>query len=466
MLRNAKGKSPFAIGYDLPAGYTDSLASPSGRFMIYYDTNSTTADSNTTLAFAEQAAVEADSAYAFEIQDLGYTAPEFTSDNHYNIYLAPLHSGDRAYGATYTYRQLSSSPSGNERWRTFTQVDDQFHSHVYATLGYDALRITIFHEFFHATQFSGYGTPPSLPNYIYFQEMSSVWMEWLSTPRVKDYLQYVGSYLSHLNLEFDLPVDVGEYGEYLYFAYLTKRFQDTSIIKKIWTYYRDSSTDPIACIDAVLHDYGSSFCNEYQNFGAQLMQVANPALTPDISDPTLLPIGSVPITEAPMGQPTPFTDNALSLNFISTSSGNESCLEVFARDTDRAVQSTATITFPGLGTPPNLTFDIPTNYCDTELCTGGVQVYPNPFISTGSTVAYLLASTGPNQPASVAMNILGLDMNEIRSTKVPAVAYKGSWDAVWDGRDDNGKLVPSGEYFYTLHVDGMLKVGKVIVVKK
>jgi flagellar hook assembly protein FlgD len=67
------------------------------------------------------------------------------------------------------------------------------------------------------------------------------------------------------------------------------------------------------------------------------------------------------------------------------------------------------------------------------------------------------------------MNIMDLDMNEIRAVKYTAstiLPYKGSWNAEWDGRDDNGLLVPSGEYIYTLHVDGALKVGKVVVVRK
>jgi flagellar hook assembly protein FlgD len=67
------------------------------------------------------------------------------------------------------------------------------------------------------------------------------------------------------------------------------------------------------------------------------------------------------------------------------------------------------------------------------------------------------------------MNIMDLNMNEVRATKYTSttlVPFKGSWNATWDGRDDNGKLVASGEYLYSLHVDGALKVGKIVVVRK
>ncbi len=74
-------------------------------------------------------------------------------------------------------------------------------------------------------------------------------MEWLSTPNVKDYLNYVWQYLSTLEHRFDLSPSTG-YGQYIYFAYLTHRFNDTGFVKQMWEYYRDSSTDPMACIDA------------------------------------------------------------------------------------------------------------------------------------------------------------------------------------------------------------------------
>jgi flagellar hook assembly protein FlgD len=66
----------------------------------------------------------------------------------------------------------------------------------------------------------------------------------------------------------------------------------------------------------------------------------------------------------------------------------------------------------------------------------------------------------------VVINVTALGLNEIRSTKSPALPFQGTWNAVWDGRDDNGNLVQSGEYLYTLHVDGALKVGKIVVVRK
>lgn len=458
---------------------TDSVLSPSGRFMIFYDAIASDTDSITAPAFVESARNEVDSAYAFEIDSLGYTPPQFTEGTHYNIYIAPVHINPDTkldyYGATYPLAggDLTPGPSGVDRTRTFIAIDNSFNSVIYATHGLNALRITIFHEFFHMVQFSGYAHPPS--NEIFIQEMSSVWMEWLSTPNVKDYLNYVWQYLSTLNTEFDFSPSTG-YGQYIYFAYLTHRFNDTGFVKQIWEYYRDSSNDPMACIEHVLEEHGTNFCSEYERFGTELMQAGShyngSSLLPDAQ---LLPTDTIQVNLLAPDASLAFVTNALSLQFAGIGSCDETCIEIIARDTNRDEQSNATIAFTGLGSPALLTLDDPAAYCDTELCqfflastSPGLQVFPDPFVSNGSDSVYILASSC-TQPIAVVMNIMDLNMNEVRSTKFSSTTlapYKGSWNATWDGRDDNGKLVASGEYLYSLHVDGALKVGKIVVVRK
>jgi hypothetical protein len=465
---NPKAKSPL---FALPIGITDSIFSPSHLFLIHFDMVSADTDSITTPAFAEHAAEDADSAYDFEVNDLGYTPPAFTANGHYDIYLVPLHlpnSQYEAYGLTAPLDggDLTPSPSGNERTRSYCMIDNAFESNIYATKGYDAERITIFHEFFHLIQFSEYGHPPE--NDVFFQEMTSVWMEWLSTPNVKDYLNYVDSYLNSLDTRFDLSPSSG-YGQYLYFAYLTHRF-DTGIVKEIWTCYRDSSTDPITCIDRVLRRHGSSFCMEYQRFGAELMQTgrryAGISLLPDAQ---VLDVDTIQVSMIPADSVMSFVTFALSLQFAGTGSGNDTCIAVIARDTDRMLESNATIELPSSGQYV-FNADTPSAYCDTEVClfplTAGVQVFPNPFVLDGHDSAYLQASTLQTPPVSVVLDVYSLNSVNMRHAQEHAEPVRGAWNATWDGRDDNGHLVESGEYIYTLLVDGTLKVGKIVVVRK
>ena len=470
---NPKAKSPF---FALPVGITDSIFSPSHLFLIHFDAVSANTDSITAPAFAQRAAEEADSAYEFEVNDLGYTPPAFTTNGHYDIYLVPLHSSIQyeAYGLTAPLDggALPPSPSGNERTRSYCMIDNAFESNIYATKGYDAERITIFHEFFHLIQFSEYGHPP--PEYIFFQEMTSVWMEWLSTPNVKDYLNYVNSYLNSLDTRFDISPS-GGYGQYLYFAYLTHRFdtsivKDTGIVKEIWTYYRDSSTDPITCIDRVLRRHGSSFCMEYQRFGAELMQTGRRYTgTSLLPDAQALDADTIQVHIIPADSTMNFVTFALSLQFAGAGSGGDTCIAVIARDTNRMLESNATIELPS---PGHYVFnaDESSAYCDTEVClfplTAAVQVFPNPFVLDGHDSAYLQASTLQTPPVSVVLDVYSLNSVNMRHAQEHAQPVRGAWNATWDGRDDNGHLVESGEYVYTLLVDGALKVGKIVVVRK
>ncbi|HEY3875091.1 MAG TPA: hypothetical protein VGM92_06415, partial [Candidatus Kapabacteria bacterium] len=360
---------PNPTTYPLPTGFPDSLLSDSGRFMIYYYAQSNDPDSISTPDFVKRAAEDADSAYAFEIGVLGYTPPAYTVEyfdrvnkdtvRHYNVYLTSFHSpnGYEAYGATFILDsgQLADSPSGNDLFRSYIQTDDAFTSAIFATHGLDALRITIFHEFFHMIQFSGYGHPPNFASpysdYVYFQEMSSVWMEWLSTPTVKDYLNYVSDYLSTLDVQFDETL-TGGYGQYIFFAYLTNRFHDTSIVKKIWEYYRDSSADPITCIDEVLRrDYNSSFCEAYENFGARMIQTGRRfGGETVIPDAAVLPVDKIPVETIPVSSIVPVQISALSLQFFDAGIGQDTCIAVLARDTSRELVSNGTIEFLSLDT--------------------------------------------------------------------------------------------------------------------
>src|SRR5437879_2831920 len=72
--RNPKSEKPL---FALPTELRDSLLSPSGRFLIHYDSTGNP-DSVTDIAYVRRAAEEADSAYEFEVGELGYDPPAFT----------------------------------------------------------------------------------------------------------------------------------------------------------------------------------------------------------------------------------------------------------------------------------------------------------------------------------------------------------------------------------------------------
>ncbi|MBN1542245.1 T9SS type A sorting domain-containing protein [candidate division KSB1 bacterium] len=69
--------------------------------------------------------------------------------------------------------------------------------------------------------------------------------------------------------------------------------------------------------------------------------------------------------------------------------------------------------------------------------------YPNPF-NPSTTIEFSLAV--PGLTSLTIHNLLGQSVRILTAAALPA----GRHAVVWDGRDDNGRLLPSGIYFYRL----------------
>jgi hypothetical protein len=469
-------KSPTALD-SMPSGFRDSIVSPSGRFIIHYNLTASVADSTTPIEYARRAAVECDSAYDFEIGELGYTAPAFTDGFHYHFYLSPLHRmPQRPYGATYVLEEseLEQAPSGTRRFRSWCIIENSFPDSIYATTGYDALRVTIFHEFFHMVQFSGYGDPIFPPaRYTYFQEMSSTWMEWRSTPWVKDYLQYAKHYMSNLELRFDLIPGLGIYGQYLYFAYLSNRFGD-DVVKQCWERYRDHSSDPMTAIEMTLQSHETQWCSEYEKFGVELLHTGRRFTgVSKLPDAPVLQLDQLAIHRLNIDSSWQFISFGLSMIFAESGQEHDTCSVVIARDTDRMLQSNGTITFSANGST-SVSYDDPEAFCDTTSCVlpsiAGIDAFPNPFVLSAEQKdsVFIYASNRAAAPLSTVLDVYSIKGIHVRHYDMASnsVPVRGTWNAAWNGRDDLDKLVESGEYFYKLKVDGALKIGKILLIRK
>ena len=92
------------------------------------------------------------------------------------------------------------------------------------------------------------------------------------------------------------------------------------------------------------------------------------------------------------------------------------------------------------------------------------QNYPNPF-NPVTTICYYIPDIGP-KPAKVEIIIYNLLGSKIR-TLVSEYKYPGEYRVVWDGRDDSGKDVSSGIYFYRMLIWGseFSKAKKMILVR-
>lgn len=86
------------------------------------------------------------------------------------------------------------------------------------------------------------------------------------------------------------------------------------------------------------------------------------------------------------------------------------------------------------------------------------QSYPNPF-NTSTVISFDL-----NRPEPVTCEIYTLAGRKVRSIfqNVPA---SGRHLLKWDGRDDAGRDLPSGIYFYRLITDEFLQHKKMVLVR-
>ncbi|MCI0330762.1 MAG: FG-GAP-like repeat-containing protein [candidate division Zixibacteria bacterium] len=89
------------------------------------------------------------------------------------------------------------------------------------------------------------------------------------------------------------------------------------------------------------------------------------------------------------------------------------------------------------------------------------QNSPNPF-SSSTAIGFKLKSAARTE--SLRLEIYNLLGQKIR-TLVEERAKGGERKAVWDGKDGNGKLVPSGIYLYKLSVGTEAQVKKMVIIR-
>jgi parallel beta-helix repeat protein len=92
------------------------------------------------------------------------------------------------------------------------------------------------------------------------------------------------------------------------------------------------------------------------------------------------------------------------------------------------------------------------------------QNYPNPFNSS-TVIWYYLPDVG-YQPAEVEITVYNL-LGKVVRTLVKTRQYPGQHKVLWDGKDDSGKEVASGIYFYRMKVSGLqlVKPRKMVLLR-
>ena len=92
-------------------------------------------------------------------------------------------------------------------------------------------------------------------------------------------------------------------------------------------------------------------------------------------------------------------------------------------------------------------------------CTQLLGNYPNPF-NPSTTISFTLG-----KKRTVQVHIYNLKGQKVRSLGDTAVLEPGTHQLVWDGRNDNGKTMPSGVYLYQLQSEISIVSGKMLMMK-
>ena len=87
------------------------------------------------------------------------------------------------------------------------------------------------------------------------------------------------------------------------------------------------------------------------------------------------------------------------------------------------------------------------------------QNYPNPFNSI-TQLKYSLTSKQEQQIQLIIFDLLGRDVRSLVDEKQSA----GIYTVVWDGKDNEGKQVSSGVYFYRIISGSFVKIRKMLLL--
>ena len=240
------------VGYinDLDTALPLYAVSDEGNFRAHYDTTDVHApsledfDSNGIPDYVDSTLVYLEYAWGLIIDDLGYDIPRSDEGrgggNEVDVYIINMNG----YGATYPEATANGSSA------SYLVIDNNFSESIFYTHGYDALKVTTAHEFFHVIHFSYF---TDYEHMHWWMEQSAVWMEDRAWDDVNDYFNYLKYFFNQKMTSLD---DNNSYNNYMYGAaiwpmYLAKRFGDDQI-RLIWENARTTGNHTINGFNMVI----------------------------------------------------------------------------------------------------------------------------------------------------------------------------------------------------------------------
>jgi hypothetical protein len=399
------------------------------------------------------------------------------------------------YGLTYPE---DSGPGRNTSF-SYMEIDNDFVNPLYRTHGLAALQVTLAHEFYHAIQFGYYdGRDGS-----WWQEASATWMEEVAYPEVDDYVQYLDEFMLHPERAFDrgspFDGDTHVYGAALFAHYLDQRF-NRDLIRSTWEEFDRQERGAVELFDGVIPGGLGQAVSEFAvwNYFTGLrhrpgrfyregdkcpevsaLALATPAKVAVMDSGQVDHLGSVYLQLAPavrsggvvlrpLLQPGSWRPQLIltAPDSVELRRLQEPEDQVQGWDQYEEVVLVLTVTTAfGSG----YEYAVAAEY-DPELTREPVplafnlgQNYPNPFrigAHGSTTIPFVL-----NRPSPVTrLSIFTADGQRVWQYDLGPRAARAYQRDQWDGRNEAGKPVSPGVYYYVLEAHGEVTRGTMAVV--
>jgi len=89
--------------------------------------------------------------------------------------------------------------------------------------------------------------------------------------------------------------------------------------------------------------------------------------------------------------------------------------------------------------------------------------YPNPFSPNVHSVVRIKFET--SRAGSATIRIFDFGMNPVRTLAVESISTAGAYETLWDGRDDTGRVLSAGTYFYSVETPDGRANGKILLIE-
>ena len=482
-----------------------NILTASKKFRIHFDTTGVNEPAmvdvsgnriaNSYQQFVDTLSSILDSVWSAEIDSYNFIAPPADSGrgggDEYDFYIYDLPPG--SFGETKIEDDLPVGPTKvNQQFATFIEMDNDF-GVGYRTKGVQAIMATAAHEFHHAVQVGGSGVWEG--EHFYFYELCAEAMENTVFKDAKDYIFDVKTYFTNISstplFQQSLGLSTAGYERAIWGIFLMKKYGN-GIMKEIWNEMKTNR--PIPALKNTLSLHLStiekefplfSLWNFYTNYRADSSKY--------FLDAKLFPAvnfsESVSLTNAEVVIQK--TSRSFATNFIRVGHELDTAFIIIANTNLIDAESNSGQSFPfqlQVSPFPNANLSKISNSIYAKFAvndlqnwnyalstdTTGIQkpsnfdfvsVFPNPFKANGNNLLFMSINENSTEKSNVEMHVFSSTSDLIFSGEPQFANIFGKRFAVWNGKDNNGNMVPSGIYLYLLTKESQVIKGKFAVIR-